>query len=76
MRPLFHFKGRPSKMRTTLLLFEFFFSLYITYIIYHIIYSHSILITYIQLNLSYVTFHGISEIWSHKTGGRLIMVLL
>jgi len=29
---------------------------------------------YIQSNLSYVTFQGNSEIWSHKTGGRLIQV--
>ena len=29
---------------------------------------------YIQLNLSYVTFQGKIEIWSHKTGGRLIQV--
>jgi len=26
----------------------------------------------IQSNLSFVTFQGISEIWSHKTGGCLI----
>jgi len=30
--------------------------------------------THIQSNLSYVTFQGNSEIWSHKTGGRLIQV--
>ena len=29
---------------------------------------------YLQLNLSYVTFQEESEIWSHKTGGRLIQV--
>jgi len=28
----------------------------------------------IQSNRSYVTFQGNSEIWSHKTGGRLIPV--
>jgi hypothetical protein len=28
----------------------------------------------IQSNLTYVTFQGNSEIWSHKTGGRLIQV--
>ena len=28
----------------------------------------------IQSNLSYVTFQGNSEIWSHKKGGRLIQV--
>ena len=28
----------------------------------------------IQSNLSYVTFQGNSEIWSHKTGGHLIQV--
>jgi len=27
-----------------------------------------------QSNLSYVTFQGNSEIWLHKTGGRLIQV--
>jgi len=38
-------------------------------------YLHVYLIAiYIQLNLSYVTFQGNSEIWSHKTGGRLIQV--
>jgi hypothetical protein len=31
---------------------------------------------HIQSNLSYVTFQGNSEIWSHKTGGRLIQVSL
>ena len=29
---------------------------------------------YIQSNMSYVTFQGNSEIWSHKTGGHLIQV--
>jgi hypothetical protein len=29
----------------------------------------------IQSNMSYVTFQGNSEIWSHKTGGRLIEVV-
>ena len=29
---------------------------------------------HIQSNLSYVTFQGNSEIWSNKTGGRLIQV--
>ena len=29
---------------------------------------------YLQSNLSYVTFQGNSEIWSHKTGGHLIQV--
>jgi hypothetical protein len=28
----------------------------------------------IQSNLSYVTFQGNTEIWSYKTGGRLIQV--
>jgi hypothetical protein len=28
----------------------------------------------LQSNLSYVTFQRNSEIWSHKTGGRLIQV--
>jgi len=28
----------------------------------------------IQSNLPYVTFQGTSEIWSHKEGGRLILV--
>jgi len=28
----------------------------------------------VQSNLSYVTFQGNSEIWSHKTGGHLIQV--
>jgi hypothetical protein len=28
----------------------------------------------IQSNLSYVTFQGNSEIWSHKTGGPLIQI--
>ena len=28
----------------------------------------------IQSNLTCVTFQGNSEIWSHKTGGRLIQV--
>ena len=28
----------------------------------------------VQSNLSYVTLQGNSEIWSHKTGGRLIQV--
>jgi hypothetical protein len=31
-------------------------------------------VTRIQSNLSYVTSHGNSEIWSHKTGGRLMQV--
>ena len=31
---------------------------------------------YSAVNLSYVTFQGNSQIWSHKTGGRLIQVLL
>jgi hypothetical protein len=30
----------------------------------------------VQSNLSYVTFQGIIEIWSHKTGGHLIQVYL
>ena len=41
--------------------------------------SDTILIIYfmiydIQLKLFYVTFQGNSEIWSRKTGGRLIQV--
>jgi len=31
--------------------------------------------TYIQSNLSYVTFHESSQIWSHKTGDCLIEVV-
>ena len=34
----------------------------------------SLVSLYIQSNLSYVTFQGKIEIWSHKTGGRLIQV--
>ena len=30
----------------------------------------SLVSLYIQSNLSYVTFQGEIEIWSHKTGGR------
>ena len=33
-------------------------------------------VQYVQSNMSYVTFQGNSEIWSHKTGGRLIQVYL
>jgi hypothetical protein len=35
---------------------------------------NSVFNSWIQLNLSYVTFQGNSEIWSHKTGGHLIQV--
>ena len=47
----------------------------VIHVLYNFLLDYHLKITlYIQSNLSNVTFQGISEIWSHKTGGRLIQV--